>query len=151
MGLKPSAWPSPWQIIRSLRRAVTAGFFCRSEPAALLRGIGERRLALLDEAGVERLEVREPEEHLAAHLEHLGHRELLGAGQRLGDVLDGAGVERDVLAGATVAAGGRPDQLAVAVHQRQRDAVDLQLAQVVRVVADLTREPRRPRRRARRG
>ena len=25
-GLKPSAWPSPWQIIRSLRRAVTAGW-----------------------------------------------------------------------------------------------------------------------------
>ena len=37
--------------------------------------IGERRLALRDEAGVEVLEVGEPEEHLAAHLEHLRDRE----------------------------------------------------------------------------
>jgi hypothetical protein len=35
LGLNPSAWPGPWQVIRSLRRAVTPGFFCRSERAAL--------------------------------------------------------------------------------------------------------------------
>ena len=32
---------SPWQIIRSRRRAVTCGFFCRSEPAAKLRGLAK--------------------------------------------------------------------------------------------------------------
>ena len=106
--------------------------------------IGERRLALRDQAGVELLEVGDPEEHLAAHLEHSRHRELLGAGELLGHVVDGAGVERDVLAGAAVAAGGRAHQPAVAVHQRQRDPVDLQLAQVVRVVADLALDPAGP-------
>ncbi|GAB4990514.1 hypothetical protein MAHJHV59_49750 [Mycobacterium avium subsp. hominissuis] len=29
--------PMPWQIIRSLRRAVTAGFFWRSDPAVTAR------------------------------------------------------------------------------------------------------------------
>ena len=33
--------------------------------------IGERRLALCDQAGVQVLEIGDPEEHLAAHLEHL--------------------------------------------------------------------------------
>ena len=107
--------------------------------------VGERRLALGDQAGVELLEVGEAEEHLAAHLEHLrapGTRRW--AVSRLRDVVDGAGVERDVLAGAAVAAGGRADQLAVAVHQRERDTVDLQLAQELGVVADLAGQPRRP-------
>ena len=108
--------------------------------------IGERRLALGDQTGVEVLEVGDPEEHLATHLENLGQRELLGAGELLGHVVDGAGVERDVLAGAAVAAGRRAHQPAVAVHQRQRHTVDLQLAQVVRVVADLALDARGPRR-----
>ena len=71
-------------------------------------GIGERRLAFRDESGVEVLEVGDAEEHLTAHLEHLRHREFLGAGELFGDVIDGARVQRDVLAGATVATGGRP-------------------------------------------
>ena len=109
-------------------------------------GIGERRLALCDEAGVEVLEVGDTEEHLTAHLEHLRNREFLGAGELFGDVVDGARVQRDVLAGATVATGGRPLQPSVAIHQRQRDPVDLELAQVVRVVADLALGARSPRR-----
>ncbi|CFE61281.1 Uncharacterised protein [Mycobacterium tuberculosis] len=43
-GRKPSTWPSPWQIIRSRRRAVTAGSFWRSDPAALLRGLANGAL-----------------------------------------------------------------------------------------------------------
>ena len=31
--------PSPWHTIRNGRRAVTAGFFWRRDPAALLRGL----------------------------------------------------------------------------------------------------------------
>ncbi len=114
-------------------------------------GIGERRLALCDQAGVEVLEVGDPEEHLAAHLEHVRHREFLGAGELFGDVVDGARIERDVLAGAAVAPGGAALQPAVAIHQRQRDAVDLEFAQVVRVVADLALDARRPRRELVRG
>ena len=107
-------------------------------------GIGERRLALGDQAGVEVLEVGDPEEHLAAHLEHTRHREFLGAGELFGDVVDGAGVERDVLTGAAVAAGRGAHQPAVAVDQRQRHPVDLELAQVVRVVTDLAADARGP-------
>ena len=105
-GVKPSVRPRPWQIIRSLRRAVTAGFFCRSEPGRAVARIGERRLALGDQPGVEVLEVGEPEEHLAAHLEHRGYRVFVSGGEPFRDVVDGARVERDVLAGAAVAAGG---------------------------------------------
>ena len=61
-----------------------------------------------------------------------------------GHVVDGAGVQRDVLAGAAVTAGGGTHQSAVAVDQRQRDAVDLELAQVMRVFADLAADARRP-------
>ncbi|OOK82790.1 DNA ligase domain protein [Mycobacterium kansasii] len=63
-------------------------------------GIGERRFALLDEAGVERLEISDPEEHLAADFEHLGDRVVVAGAEPFGDVVDGAGVERDVLSGA---------------------------------------------------
>ena len=45
---------------------------------------------------------------------------------------------------ASVAASGGPYQPAVAVDQRQRNAVDLELAQVMRVVADLAADARGP-------
>ncbi len=45
--------------------------------------------------------------------------------QRVRDVLDGADVGGDVLAGKTVATGCRANQFAVFVAQRQRQAVDL--------------------------
>ena len=100
-------------------------------------GIGERRLAFLHQAGIERLEVGQPEEHLAADLEH-GRDRILGAcSEPVRDVVDGAGVERHVLSGAAVTPRGRPFQAPVAVHQRQCDAVDLELAQEVRIVGTL--------------
>jgi hypothetical protein len=82
----------------------------------------------------------------AAHLQHRGHRVLVAGGEAFGYVGDGAGVEGDVLAGATVAPGGRTHQLPVAVYERQRDAVDLQLTKELGTRADLAGEPRRPRR-----
>ncbi len=106
--------------------------------------VGERRLAVFDECGVERFEIGEPEEHLTAHLEHVGYRVVVAGREPFGDVVDGAGVERDVLAGAAVAAGRGSDQPSVAVDQRQCDAVDLQLAQKRHVVADLGVDARRP-------
>src|SRR6185295_14304420 len=59
--------------------------------------IRERRLALGDKSRVEVFEVGDPEEHLATDLEHLWPRKLLGVGELLGHVVDGARVERDVL------------------------------------------------------
>ena len=143
-GLNPSAWPRPWQIIRSLRRAVTAGFFCRSEPAALLRGLANgglpssTRLALSASKSASRKNTSPRTSSTVG----TGYSSL--AGEPLRDVVDGAGVERDVLAGAPVAAGGRADQPAVAVDQSQRDAVDLQLAQEVHVRPDLGAQPGGP-------
>ncbi len=113
--------------------------------------IGERRFALGDQPGVEFLEVGDPEEHLTAHLEHVGQREFLCARELLRNVVDGARVERDVLAGAAVTAGGGALQPAAAVDQRQRDPVDLQLAQELGVVTDLAGEPARPTPRVRPG
>ena len=107
-------------------------------------GVGERRLAVLDQRGVERFEVGEPEEHLTAHLEDVRYRIVVAGRQPFGDVVDGAGVQRDVLAGAAVAAGRRPDQPPVAIHQRQGDAVDLELTQVWHVVTDLGADAGRP-------
>ncbi len=41
---KPSRKPMPWQTIASSRVAVTFGSFCRSEPAAELRGLAKGAL-----------------------------------------------------------------------------------------------------------
>ena len=41
-------------------------------PGRAVARIGERRLTLLDQTGVEVFEVGDPEEHFAAHLEHRG-------------------------------------------------------------------------------
>ncbi len=110
-----------------------------------IAGIREGRFALGHQPGVEGLEVLEPEEHLAAHFEQGRNRVSVAAGELFGNVVDRAGVEGDVLAGASVAAGGRADEFAVLVDETQRHAVDLHLAQIVGVGARLglgAREPR---------
>ena len=88
-------------------------------------GVGEGLEAGGLLTGVEGGEIGVAHIDLAADFE-----ELRGAGQGLGDVVDGAGVGGDVLAGLAVAAGGGADQLAVLVAQREREAVDLGLGGV---------------------
>ena len=105
---------------------MTRGSFCRSEPAAALRGLANGGLALLDHRGVEVGERGDREVDLAAHLQPLGQ---LLARQLLRDVVHRADVGGDVLAGDAVAAGGRADQPAVLVEQGDGEPVDLQLAQ----------------------
>ena len=105
--------------------------------------VRERRLPGLDQRRVERLEVGQPEVHLAPHLDQLGHGELGRAGEPLGDLLEGAHVQRDVFAGAAVATGQSAGEQPVLVEQVHREPVDLQLAQV-RHLADLARDPLRP-------
>ena len=100
--------------------------------------VGERRLAGLGPRGVELLERLGREEHLAAHLDVGRHRVLLGAGQPVRDDLDRADVGGDVLADPAVAAGDAAGQHAVLVRQRDRQAVDLELAQEL----GLRRRPR---------
>ena len=107
LGLNPSEWPRPWQIIRSLRRAVTAGFFCRSEPAALLRGLANGGLPSSTRPALSSSKSATRKNTSPRTSSTAGTGNSLVAGEPLGDVVDGARVERDVLAGAAVTAGGR--------------------------------------------
>ena len=75
---KPSRLPMPCTSIRSGRVAVTRGSFMPQRPGGGVARVGERRLARLDERGVEVGERLDREEDLAAHLDEVGHRVLLG-------------------------------------------------------------------------
>ena len=80
VGSKPSRAPMPWQTMPRSRVAVTRGSFWRSEPAAALRGLANVGLPASRIDVVEPLERLPGQEHLAAHLDQRGHRELVGAG-----------------------------------------------------------------------
>ena len=87
-----------------------AGSFCRSAPAAELRGIDEEPFAGVGLALVHRLELGDGHVDLAPHLEHVR----IGAtrlGQLVRHVADGGDVGRDVLACDAVTARGRLDEL----------------------------------------
>ncbi len=89
--------------------------------------VGERGLARLGEALVQLLERLDRQEDLTSHLQRLR----VATARELGrDRVDGADVRRDVFPGPAVTAGRAADQAAVAVDQRDGQAVDLQLAQV---------------------
>ena len=89
--------------------------------------IGERRTPRVRVLIVQGPEVVPPHEHLAADLHEVGDIRGLAA-QGLRDRGDGAHVQRDVLAGHTVAAGQSLFEHAAAVDEVQRQAVDLDLA-----------------------
>ena len=103
--------------------------------------VGERGLAGVAHRLVEPLERLAGQEHLAADLDQRRHRELVGAGQPVRDGVDGLDVGGDVLAGAAVAAGERPDQPAALVEQVDGEAVDLELAQQRRRLDPVAAEP----------
>ena len=65
---KPSRAPMPCTTMCSGRLAVTRGSFCRSEPAAALRGLANGLSPASDQPGVELLELLHGEEDLAADL-----------------------------------------------------------------------------------
>ena len=121
----------PWQTIPSARLAVTRGSFCRSDPAAALRGLAKagRPASVIDT--LSRSKASHGQEHLAADLEQPGHREPVRGRQPVGHGVDRLDVGRDVLAGAAVTPGEGPHQPAVLVEEVDREAVDLELAQQV--------------------
>ena len=118
----------PCTTMLSGRDAVTRGSFCRSDPAAALRGLANGALPASTSRALSSRELLDREEHLAAHLEQPGTSSPASSRGHGGD---GAHVERDVLAGRAVAAGQRAHQSAVLVEQVDGHAVDLELAQVV--------------------
>ena len=126
----------PCTMASSAREAVTRGSFCRSEPAAALRGLAKRRLAGLLEGLVQPLERGLGQEDLAAHLQDLGHVVSGKAGGHRRDRLD---VERHVLTGPPVPPGRRPSEPPPLVHQVDGQPVDLQLTQVRPGPAELGR------------
>ena len=104
--------------------------------------VGERRLALLDQARVQVGERGHREVDLAAHLQELRHvGEAVGRGQPGRHALDAAHVGGDVLAGAAVAPGGGADQPALLVGQVDGEPVDLQLTQVGHRAARVALDP----------
>ena len=122
--------------MRSGRLAVIFGSFCRTAPAAALRGLAKVRSGFLPAAtsaqvllldrGVHRLEAGLGHVNLATHLE--AGRQAAATrrhDQALRDVRDLADVFGHVLAPAPVAAGRRLRQPPVLVDQRHRQAVDL--------------------------
>ncbi len=115
--------------------------------------VGEDRLAGVGHGLVEPLERFAGEEHLAAHLEHRRHREVIGRREPVRDRVDGLHVGRDVLAGAAVAAGQGPHEATLLVEQVDGQPVDLELAEQGRVGDAVSRQagmPGRPARRRRR-
>ncbi len=124
----PSTRPMPWTMASSAREAVIRGSFCRSDPAAELRGLANAGLARVEQRLVQLLERRRPAgTPRPAPRAWPDSPEPVQPRRDRGDRPD---VRRDVLAGAAVAPGGRPDQRAVPVDQVDRQPVDLQLAQV---------------------
>ena len=102
--------------------------------------VGEDRLAGLGHRLVETLESLAGQEHLAPNLQQRGDGELLGRGQPVGHRRDGLDVRRDVLAGAAVTAGERPDQAALLVEQVDGQPVDLELAEQRRLLDAVARQ-----------
>ena len=96
----------------------------RSEPAAALRGLANRRSPPFGLALVEPLKGGAAHIDLAAHLERIGEAACL---DRLGDVADGADIGRDVLALIAVAAGRALNEAPLLVAERDGQAVDLGL------------------------
>ena len=89
--------------------------------------VGERGPARVQEALVQLPERLDRQEHLAPDLERC---RVPRTGQPRGDGGDRPDVRRDVLAGAPVASGRGLNQRSVAVHEVDREPVDLQLAQI---------------------
>ena len=110
-------------------------------PGGGVAGVGEDGLARLGHRDVEPLERLDRQEHLAAHLDQRGDREVVARGQPVRDRVDGLDVGRDVLAGPAVAPGQGTDQATVLVEQVDRQAVHLELAQQGRVRDAVAREP----------
>ena len=95
-------------------------------------GVGESALARRRTVGVEPVEFTDGNVDLAADLEHVGNRVLVGKLEFMRDVGDGAGVGGDVLADAAVAPSRRPDQAALFVYEIDGQAVDLEFRQIRR-------------------
>ena len=104
-----------------------AEFFCRSEPAAALRGFGASFWPVPGEPLVQRLEARDRQVHLAAHLEQ-GRQPVAEHAERHRP--DRAQVDGHVLALDAVAARGATHEHAVLVGEVDRQPVDLRLEHV---------------------
>ena len=113
-------------------------------PQRSARGVArvrEQPVAHLLLIGVQRLEVGDIEEDLPAHLDE---RRMTVAGEPVRDAAQLTHVVGDVLADPSIAARRRRDEPAALVPERERQPVDLQLAQVVHRSARVALHLRRP-------
>ena len=115
----------------------------RSRPG--VAGVGERGASRREHLVVHVGEGVLAEEHLAAHLEQLGHRRSRRRGaQLLRDPRDEPRVVGDVLADPAVASGGDTGQAPGPVDQVDGQPVDLQFAQQGGQVAEVLADPAQP-------
>ena len=118
----------PCSTMPRSRLAVTCGSFCRSEPAAALRGLANAALPLGDQCSFSARSPR-PAKNTSPRTSNSSGRERRSPVSRSGTDRDGPHVGGDVLARSAVAAGRRPDQPTLLVDQVDGEAVDLELAQ----------------------
>ena len=148
-GLVVGAEPGPPSFAAGLvaveRQAAAGGdrrIDLAQRPRRRVAGVGEETVLALGLATVQLLEGREGEEHLAADLQR--RRDAL-APEADREVLDGADVRGDVLPGGAVAAGGAAHEATLLVEERDREAVELGLADVVDGAGDEPGDPLTPR------
>ncbi len=106
--------------------------------------VGERGFPGLDQARVQLGEALDRKEDLPADLHLFRERDSGAGGQRVRDSFNGTDVESDVLPGPAVTSGQGLHQPALLVEQIDRQAIDLQLAQVVQVGTDRLLQPLGP-------
>ncbi len=139
--------PQPAQSIvhaRHLRRRLALLLLPQRAARGVAR-VGELALAGLALQHVELVEGDLRQEDLAAHLHEVGQL-VGGAVEPVRDARHERHVHRDVLPHDPVAARGRADERAALVAQVDREAVDLQLAEVAHRPAGVALDLRRPRR-----
>ena len=140
----PRGAPMPWQTMPRARVAVTLGSFWRSEPAAALRGLANIGLPASTIDSLSRSKASTGRNTSPRTSTRAGTGNSSVPLEPVRDRVDRLDVGRDVLAGAAVAAGQRADQSAVLVEQVDGQAVDLELAEVCRVVDAVAGQPRGP-------
>ena len=102
------------------------GILLTQRPGSSIAWVGERVAPLLHQGGVETLEVGHGKEHLAAHLEQIGH---IHTAKSRGDGLDGSYIGGDVLPDPAVATSGTAHQTSSSVHQIDGEPIDLEFAE----------------------
>ena len=144
----PSTTPRPWLTKPRWRDAVILGSFCRSDPAAALRGLANGALSSATSDSFSFANSSTAKNTSPRTSRVLGSGCSSRGRESTWDHGDGGHVGGHVLAEPSVTAGGRPGETSVLVQQVDREPVHLQLAEVAGpgdlLLAELTDGPLGP-------